>query len=85
VIFPVPVILKRFLALEFVLTFGIPVNIIRVKPLRRDAQASTYRASSGKSPNCFGVAKIRMRKENQEDKGKKFVKRVLDFEGFLVF
>ena len=33
VIFPVPVTLKRFLALEFVLTFGM-TNIILVKPLR---------------------------------------------------
>jgi hypothetical protein len=49
VIFPVPVTLKRFLALEFVLTFGIPVKCYLVKPLRRPAQAGTYRASSGNS------------------------------------
>jgi hypothetical protein len=54
VIFPVPVILKRFLALEFVLTFGIPVTIIRVKPLRRGTQAPTYRASSGNAQIALG-------------------------------
>jgi hypothetical protein len=40
VIFPVPVTLNLFLALEFVLTFGIWLIIV-VKPLRRSPQGET--------------------------------------------
>jgi hypothetical protein len=43
VILPVPVTLNRFLALEFVFTFGI-VLLFLIKPLWRSALAETYGA-----------------------------------------
>jgi hypothetical protein len=45
-IFPVPVTLKRFLALEFVFTLGI-LPSINFLPLRRSPQGDAYGASSG--------------------------------------
>src|SRR5215218_3170517 len=41
VILPVPVTLKRFLALEFVLTFGIFKMRFKLKPLRRQQPSCT--------------------------------------------
>jgi hypothetical protein len=43
VISPVPVTLKRFLALEFVLTFGISIYLL-LHPCRRPEQTGTYGA-----------------------------------------
>jgi hypothetical protein len=47
VIFPVPVILKRFLALEFVLTFGILLRFFKMLPCWRFRTGETLMGPFG--------------------------------------